>query len=1520
MKFFELKNESICKMERVKCDCGSDILKSSLKKHLTTKKHLDYINEHKEEVKKIVKKIKVKKVPLSLKIKIPSLHNRNINIFPSIADRVEYLTKNLKFGKGIREDKSVKELSTHLLNITKNINIFTEEKKELENVIIQLKNSNITLRNEYDNLSFYQFLKSSEIANQISTNDEIINKLSKQIANKDEEIKSMREFKNYLDSSLGKVNRIIKKENKEKLVELKETKESKENKEESKESKEEKLKRIEEEILERAKAFIGENTLIDDDEKNITFKRKDTSDNLVHFRKYTLDKSNPHIEKILDAILPDAINEMEKIFKSNNGYPIKIQIEVQHLLNDRDGNEQSELDIQKFKPASMFNKFKTIASLNQIDVQEIRNEVLKKIYYKVYHAITKSGYSIRGYSSIKFKIIKTTANPNAGKYIPVPLFIKQKKCVIDLKNDDDKCLEYSIKFLLNKNKFINDRTSKRILHRLQNDKNIPELKNIPSPFNLDLTHNHRTLTFKKLSQIEEENNISIRLYQNIEKEDTISVIYASNHRSNQIHLLVLSNEDNTLNHILPITRITRLFSESGRNGKHHNSEGIEQECSICRKKFMNTTQLMDHLNFCINDIQSGQTIIIPEGDNYKKFKSFDKFLSPFIVKYGDIETSCVKDIDGNLIHKANSICSVSISEFDESEEKIEMLVSSSDEEESCKIFIRQLLDEQENIISKISEDSKLSLSEEQEKIYEESTKCYFCEKPFITSEKDEMYKYFQKVKHHNHFIKENNFIGASHKSCNLKAKKPLFIPVVFHNGGKFDSKFIIRAIISVLQEEKYRVKRDEVSESKDFLIKNQFTFTSRNRTAENVISFSIGIYRFIDSIKFLPASLEKLIESSKKSNIKFKYIQKFMKQIYPEIKEEQLNLLFQKGEYPYEYVDSVNKFSETSLPPIEAFFSSLRNRSITIEQYQHAQNVWNSFNCKTFLDYHKLYLYIDVLGLADVFETFRKTFINDFKLDPINFISLPAYGDEAMLLMMKKKKKYKKEGIKLFTLRELYEDVNAFTNGGICHISKRYHKANNKYCSNFDKSKPISYIVGFDVNNLYPSVMRNKLPTDCGEYLKDEELLYFINNWKTIDSNGENGYIICSDNSIPESLHDKFNDLPLEASKSLGQVSNYNEKIYKVLGEKYTPICKLICDLTNKTNHWESLENLQFMEKQGYKIEKINKVIRFNQSCYMRDFIEFNTKRRKEAMKQGNDFLVLLYKLINNSVYGKQLLNEANFGKTVLCFNDNKKLLKHVNSPFFTNIVRFDNECYLLQMQKAKVEIRSPKIVGAMILNKSKLIVQSFFYNVLKSSKDLYNVELLFTDTDSLYCVLYPKSDDIKDFINNNRMILDLSSIKNKDYLDLKDTTNQGKLGYMKIENDGQIISEIIGLRPKLYSYKTLKNNKVESKIKTKGVTNTDDIDFDNFYSCFIESSKVIDNQKADKDLLKQRTMNGRISSKQFSLKTIQVNKVSLTSCDDKRYILTRDEYTPEQLKYSNELNGIYSLSFGNFRIKRKNL
>ena len=101
-------------------------------------------------------------------------------------------------------------------------------------------------------------------------------------------------------------------------------------------------------------------------------------------------------------------------------------------------------------------------------------------------------------------------------------------------------------------------------------------------------------------------------------------------------------------------------------------------------------------------------------------------------------------------------------------------------------------------------------------------------------------------------------------------------------------------------------------------------------------------------------------------------------------------LLLRKGVYPYEYMDSWERFDETSLPDKEAFYSNLNMEDITDVDHRHAKRVFKNLSNKNLGDYHDLHVQSDTLLLADVSEAFRDMCTEIYELDSANFLSAPG--------------------------------------------------------------------------------------------------------------------------------------------------------------------------------------------------------------------------------------------------------------------------------------------------------------------------------------------------------------------------------------------------------------------------------------------------------------------------------------------------------------------------------------------------
>ena len=157
-----------------------------------------------------------------------------------------------------------------------------------------------------------------------------------------------------------------------------------------------------------------------------------------------------------------------------------------------------------------------------------------------------------------------------------------------------------------------------------------------------------------------------------------------------------------------------------------------------------------------------------------------------------------------------------------------------------------------------------------------------------------------------------------------------------------------------------------------------------------------------------------------------------------------LHLLTDKGIYPYDWVDDIEKFKIKQLPHRSEFYSKLSEKDISEEDYKKAKQVWGHFNIKKFGEYHSLYLKTDVLLLLDVFKDFRNKSVDTYGLDPAHYYTSPGFSFDAML-------KYTNVELELFHNVDMYNMIEQGIRGGICQVSKKHIKANNTYLSAYDK-------------------------------------------------------------------------------------------------------------------------------------------------------------------------------------------------------------------------------------------------------------------------------------------------------------------------------------------------------------------------------------------------------------------------------------------------------------------------------------
>ena len=548
------------------------------------------------------------------------------------------------------------------------------------------------------------------------------------------------------------------------------------------------------------------------------------------------------------------------------------------------------------------------------------------------------------------------------------------------------------------------------------------------------------------------------------------------------------------------------------------------------------------------------------------------------------------------------------------------------------------------------------------KLYNAQTECYACGKPFGKKE-------LRKVRDHCHYT--GKFRGALHSKCNLRLRKGNTIPVFFHNLEGYDSHLFVKR----LADTKGDVNCIPHNEEKYITFTQNVWVDAFENEKGNEVNVRTRL-RFVDTMNFMASSLEKLVKNLDRPM--FKHTWKYFS-------TKQLDLMLQKGVYPYEYLDRVEKLFETKLPSKDRFASTLSGTEISDKDYEHAKKVFETFRCKNLADYTEIYCKSDVLLLADVFENFIDVCFEKFQLNPAHYITAPSLALDAMLKMTEVK-------LDFLTDPDMFLFFEKGVQGGVSTITKRYAKANNRYMGDeYDPNKPSIYIPYLDANNLYGWAMSQPLPHSNFEWQSEKELEELLDDPTKIK-----GCTLEVDLVYPTDLHDLHNDYPL-APESI--VVNR--------------VPKLIPNLNDKTNYVVHHRMLQQCLKQGLVLKKIHRGIKYRESTFLKAYIDSNTASRTAAK---SDFEKDFFKLMNNSVFGKTMENVRKRCSVEIVNNsDKKKFERLIAKPNYKSSFIFENSNLAsVSMGKTTVKFNKPVYLGQTILDVSKTLMYDFHYGYVK--------------------------------------------------------------------------------------------------------------------------------------------------------------------------------------------------------------
>ncbi|KAJ8910264.1 hypothetical protein NQ315_005000 [Exocentrus adspersus] len=892
----------------------------------------------------------------------------------------------------------------------------------------------------------------------------------------------------------------------------------------------------------------------------------------------------------------------------------------------------------------------------------------------------------------------------------------------------------------------------------------------------------------------------------------LSLSEYTNSNREPINLLVLSTENSNNNNSSP---------EFSKERTLFHFAWIKK---ICLNHFSSDGLLKKHLIYC-NNMNKCALKLPKESDKILQFKHFSyKEKVPFAI-YADLESilepcESLGADNGKTVnyqkHTAFSVAYYLKCSYDDSLSSFKLYRN----HDCISWFISELKDIAFNVNSILKNSKEMeTLSFEQEINYETATHCHICNKPFTSND--------IKVRDHCHLT--SKYRGAAHQDCNLNYQNSFNIPVVFHNLSGYDSNFIMKQLATGFAGP---IRLLPVNKEK------YISFTK-------IVEGTEVQLRFIDSYRFMSSSLDKLssyLEDEKKTIVRAHCNT-----------DKEFNLLTRKGVFPYDYIDSWERFTETCLPSKTNFYSQLYDQCITDQDYQHALDVWKTFNIKTLGEYSDLYLKNDVLLLADIFENFRRTCLLTYELDPLHFYTAPGLAFDAML---------KTTGVQLELLTDIEKlmFIERGIRGGVSQCSNRYAKANNKYMKDeYDSNQESTYLMYFDINNLYGAAMSEYLPYGEFEFLEANEIenLDIMN----IPDNAEVGYIFDCDLEYPTYLHQLHSDLPLAPQHMTPPIPSRSK------------LKKLLLTLYPKNNYVVHYRNLKMYLKHGLRLKKINRVLRFKQSPWLKKYIDLNTTLRQQAK---NDFDKNFYKLMINSVYGKLMENVRKYRDVRMTtkWEGRYGAQNYIAKPNFHSCSIFDDDMIIIEMNKLEILFIKPIYAGFCVLDISKTFLYEFHYDyIIPKFQD--KAKLMYTDTDSLIYQL--NGPDIYEHIKEDSHRFDTSDYEPNNPYGIEQK-NKKVPGLMKDENNGQIMLEFVGLRAKMYAYK-VHNDKIVKRSKGSTLASVKKISFDDYKRTLFDHEIIYKPQHL-------------IRSKKHCVFTIRPNKMILNPFDDKRALNSKSTDT----------------------------
>ena len=873
----------------------------------------------------------------------------------------------------------------------------------------------------------------------------------------------------------------------------------------------------------------------------------------------------------------------------------------------------------------------------------------------------------------------------------------------------------------------------------------------------------------------------------------------TNYDQPQIDLLLYQN------HYCLITKLHCLINKDSH---------MKHVCRRCLTAFSSQPVLIDHIDRCQK--QQPSKITFSWKDQLKFEDYYMKVPVPIRV-YADFE--CINQPQNNpkVLFKQIPIAVgyYQISPFGNN-------YSSCFGTDCTKWFVNEMLTLEKIASNYFKINLELEIIQEEEVQFQLAEECWLCEQPFTEGTE------LRKVRDHDHLT--GKYRGAAHNICNINCKQrsSSFVPIFFHNFSGYDCHLIFEELLTEAYNQNYNP-------------------TIIPKSLENNVSVQVGCLRFLDSYRFLSSSLDKLVKSLDN---------------FPIMKLEGMSddLFKKKLAYPYEYLN-LDNFQEPLNLTKEDYWSTLTQSYPSDDDIKRTQEIINKNKNENGRELTMLYLKMDVLQLADVFENFVESSTREYKINPLYSYSLPGYTWKAGLKLTDIKLDFIKDKNLLLLLENNIR-------GGISSVMGDRHVQ-------FDENKQIVYI---DANNLYGWAMSQYLPTGELEilplnpcnYTDNYNLEQLVEDLLQIPDDNEYGFFIECDLEYPAEIKEKTKNFPFCPYRTKADPDLFSAYMNSVNQPNYKPTPKLMCDVTNKSKYMIHYRMFTFYLNQGMEVTKIHTIYRFKQSAWLGKYIDHNTQKRTKA---ETNFEKDLYKLLNNAFFGKTMENVRD--RTNLEFIDHSQIdqiIKRQSKLSFKSIVFLYSKFSVYKFDKEKTVFEKPIYLGFTVLELSKLLMYDFYYNKLQSYWK-QSIQLHYMDTDSFILSFDTNHQELINFLQENKDEFDFSELDKSH--ELYDPINKKVIGKMKIETCPVLVLDTFtALRSKSYSFSY---NNIQ-KSKQKGIQKAP--------KCEHYKNSLFNSETSSSTIIS-------IRSNLHNLTVEKQNKLALNPFDDKRLYINPIQSLP---------------------------